>query len=232
MEKLYRKYKSALVFLGIIIGFLGLTLVFSNFLIGRINSVRTEAEQIHIKSKSLESRIATLQAAASSVRELVDTAAIAIPEKNPSILITRQLREKAKESGVTLDDYTITSGGVLETSTMENYEVSFKATGENYTVVSGFVIRLGSLLPLINLSSVSVRQSSTGSNIEANIRLVAYSAPYPEALPSLDTPLSGLSPMEQESLNTLELFDIPTFSATPPQSTEIVPRQNPFSLEL
>lgn len=231
MDRLTNKYKYLFVPLGVIVVFLVLIVVASNFLLIQIGSVRAQSGQLNSKIETLEARVDTLQAASNTVKDSVNIAAVAIPEKNPSVLVTRQLRKLAADNGIILSDFSIVSTNIQNENAMFTYEVNFQARGADYTSLATFLAGMDSLLPLVSLGSLTM-DSKTVSGVEAQVRLIAYSAAFPESLPSLDEPLSGLSEGEQESLNILGGFNAPGVSGALPAPTEVTPRANPFSLEI
>jgi Tfp pilus assembly protein PilO len=225
VENLKRNYKSILISVTTIVFLVVLTFINANFVIGKINAVSSETSTIEARLETLQSRIAVLEAAVGSV-ELVNIAALAIPEKNPSVLLTGQLKSLALEHSVSIENLSITSTSISDDEPMLTYEVNFSAIGGDYESLSNFIDGLSTILPLVNLGSANIR-SVTASGVESEIRLTAYSAVYPESLPTSDQPLSGLSPQEQEILTSLETFR--QIVSTPPESTEVPTRPNPFS---
>ncbi|OGM33074.1 hypothetical protein A2803_03070 [Candidatus Woesebacteria bacterium RIFCSPHIGHO2_01_FULL_44_21] len=230
MERLTNKFKNLLIPIAVVAIFLVLIVVAANFLIGQINSVRSQAAALNSKIATLEARVATLQESSATVRDSVNATAIAIPEKNPAVLVTRQLRKLANDNGVVLSEFSIVSTNIQGENSMYTYEVNFQALGTDYASVSVFLDGLDNLLPLINLGSLAMNSKLGG--VEATVRLIAYSAPFPETLPSLDDPISGLSDGEQESLNVLSGFVSPSGGEALPEPIEIIPRPNPFLLEI
>jgi hypothetical protein len=166
------------------------------------------------------------------MRTAVNVASLAIPDKNPSILVTSQLRSIANRVGVGVSRLDVTRGYVDPNaeSAISQYDISFELFGENYEKVSQFVQELSTITPLVNLTSITINSEATG--LTATVRLTAYSAPFPLELPALDEPLSGLSASEQETLSLLEGFSGPSLntSGSAAGAAEILPRDNPFTI--
>jgi hypothetical protein len=199
-----------------------------NLIIKQINLIRGESSELQAKLTSLEERLFTLQEVESNVRSFVNIAAVAVPEKNPSVVVTRQLRALAAGKVVDLTEFSILSTDVVTENALTSYEVNFIAKSAEYEPLADFITGLSELLPLVNIGSLNIK-SGSASGYEAQVRLLAYSAPYPETLPSLEEALVGLSTEEQESLSLLEQFNAPE-TAEEASPSEVVPRQNPFSL--
>ncbi len=230
MDKLTRKYKGLFAPLAIAMVLIVSIFLAGNFLFNGIATVRSEAEELRGKVNTLQSRLATLQAAEKSVRNSVGVASFAIPEKNPSILVTKQLRNLATERGVTISDFSVAAATSLEGEAVSSYTINFTASAPDYDTLANYISELSRLLPLVNLGSLTMK-GGVVSGVEAQISLLAYSASYPETLPSLEDPLSGLALGEEEVLKTLGEFSSPAVSS-PLAPSEVTPRVNPFSLEI
>lgn len=230
MNKLGKNYKSVILPAGVSLVLVALILVVGNIFIGQITSLREEESAVSAKLATLESRLATLQEAKNTVENLVGVARIALPEDNPSILVTRQLRSIATERGVALSDFSVTPTGALEGETLLNYEVTFNAKAADYNAIAAFIGDLSQILPLVNLVSLAT-DARVAEGAEAQVRLVTYSSPFPESLPELTEPLSGLSPSEQAVLSTIEGFSAPQILEPAPAPQPAAPRANPFSFD-
>ena len=215
--------------------FLLVLIVFSgNFFIGKIRKITEQKRQISSKLETVEAKIATLESAANNVKKFVSVASYAVPEKNSSLMATSQIRKLAAVNNILLDSFIVTADS--QNSQAENqqqllvaHQISFVATGAGYNEISGFVMKLNSLLPLLRLDSIEVSKVSQ-NNIEAKIRLSVFSAPYPKTLTLVDEYLGGLTESEQGILTLLETYNAPEIDMNPNVSTETTPRENPFLL--
>ena len=215
--------------------FLLVLIVFSgNFFIGKIRKITEQKRQISSKLETVEAKIATLESAANNVKKFVSVASYAVPEKNPSLLVTSQIRKLAAVNNILLDSFIVTAGS--QNSQAENqqqllvaHQISFVATGAGYNEISGFVTKLNNLLPLLRLDSIEVNKVSQ-NNIEAKIGLSVFSAPYPKTLTLVDESLGGLTESEQGILTLLETYNAPEIDINPNVSMETAPRENPFLL--
>jgi len=215
--------------------FLLVLIVFSgNFFIDKIREITEQKRQISSKLKTVEAKIAALESAANNVKKFVSAASYAVPEKNSSLMATSQIRKLAAVNNILLDSFIVTADS--QNSQAENqqqllvaHQISFVATGAGYNEISGFVMKLNSLLPLLRLDSIEVSKVSQ-NNIEAKIRLSVFSAPYPKTLTLVDEYLGGLTESEQGILTLLETYNAPEIDMNPNVSTETTPRENPFLL--
>lgn len=231
MEKLTAQYKGLFVPAVSMVVFLVLIAVAGNFLLGQISSIREQSGLLNSKIETLEARVAALQNTSDTLKDSASVAAVAVPEQNPSVLVTRQLRKLASDKGVALSDFSVVSTNTQDANAMYTYEVKFQVSAADYAAVAAFLGEMDNLLPLVNLGSLAV-DSRAATGTEAQVRLVAYSAAYPVSFPSLDEPLSGLSEEEQKLLNALGGFNAPEVGAKVPATTQATPRPNPFSPEI
>lgn len=202
-----------------------------SFLFARINTVRSETRAMQSKNTVLSGRLTTLQSLDAGLRQSANTATLAIPEKNPAVLVTRQLRRLAQNHSVGIENLTITSSSLREGEEVLTHDIGFEVVASDYESVSGYISGLSNIVPLVNLATLKV-ETRPGRGYVAQLKLTAFSSAFPTELPALDEPLSGLSPAEQEILATLESFTRPDTGGTLPEPVDVEPRANPFSLGL
>lgn len=232
MESLKKYQPIAFPTLAVVI-ILVLCVASGNFLFGRINTLRAEANSLRSKNDVLAERFSTLQDVEFEISSAVNVASVALPPDNPSVLVTSTLKEVSAEWNVSVSRFTISSvqiPGLEGVEPISNYEINFEAQAEDYQAINSFVSDLSAVRPLLSLESVTTEQTNLGG-VEARIRLNAYSSPFPSELPALDTPLSGLSPAEEETLSLLETYSAAAVSDQTP-TVEVTPRENPFSLDI
>ena len=233
MNKLIEKYRPMALPVAVIIG-LSLASVYAvNFLYGRINSLGAQLGSVDSRNQVLSERLSALQSLTPQIREAVNTTTLAIPDKNPSVYVTGQLRRLATENELALAEFSIFPSGVsLDSASVVSYDISFKVSGNGYENVSSFIKDLSTIIPLVNLVSVNIKTQSSGA-VAADIKLATFSAPFPQELPAIDEPLNGLSSGEMETLTILQDFDQPVVSASSGETgAPATPREDPFSLSI
>lgn len=238
MEKQLKNSKAVLFPLITVIVLIALTIGVANFLISRINTTRAETAQVQQKNDVLSERLSTLQAVEGEILEGVNVASIALPSQNPSVLITNVVKNLAVENNVFISKFAVTALGTTTSSVpdasvdvVESYDVSFEASAESYDSLSTFINELSTTRPILNLSSI-ITESANTSGVTTQIKLTTYSAPFPQELPALDEPLSGLSVEEQETLVLIESYTAPQIAGGDVAPSEVPPRENPFSLDI
>ncbi len=231
---MFKKYSSVLIPVLSTIFLLVLIVFSGNFFVGEIREITEQKRQMSLKLETVEAKIATLESSANNVKQFVSVASYAVPEKNPSLLVTSQIRKLAAVNDILLDSFIVTAGS--QNSQAENqqqllmaHQISFVAIGAGYNEISGFVTKLNSLLPLLRLDSIEVNKANQ-NNIEAKIGLSVFSAPYPKTLTLVDESLGGLTESEQGILTLLETYNAPEIDINPDVSIETGPRENPFLL--
>lgn len=240
MNKQLKNTKALLFPLLAVIILIGMCIGVFNFLWGRINTVNRQIADAEQKNAILSSRLTTLQEIRDDVSGNVNVASIAVPPQNPSILVTNVLKTSAAENSVALSHLSIIAissntpaeGAVQDPLAVDLYEVTFEAAAESYSSLSTFINSLSNTKPLLTLTSVVVEKVTSGTGVVAQVKLNAYSSPFPSELPALDQPLSSLSQEEEEILAILETYKAPAISTSETPATEVPPRDDPFSLGL
>jgi hypothetical protein len=226
------KYKIILFPVGVVLAMIILAFVVGSFLLGRIGQVRSEIQTLGSEKAVLDTRLSTLQAIDPQITQSVNFVSLAVPEKNPSVFITKQLRTLATKWSVTLADLSITtqaaeSVDLAEPVVTNNHEIGFEAVGTVKNIFD-FITNLSEIIPLVNISSVNLK-APVGDRITAQIRLNSQSAPFPKELPALHEPLVGLTESEQETLRLLETFEAPPAGVSTSTSSGVQSRANPYA---
>lgn len=229
MEKLLNKYKSVTTPILIIFILVAATIGVGSFLANKINEVNAQIALTQGSIDVLEARLGTLQSLAPDIKTNVNIASQAVPEDNPSILAVRQLRSIAVKWNVVIVNMTVDTLPPTPEEILIKHDVNFELLGEYQNVVS-FLNNLASIVPLLNLQTMDL-DSSADNVVKGLVKVQAYSANFPEELPSLTEPLASLSAGEQETLNAIDDFEILDQEFIEPSGgAEVVPRENPFSL--
>lgn len=208
-------------------GILVLVLLFvGSFVFNTSGELRESMNEQKSENEMLSSRLRTLQ----DTTEVVDTAtqnvAIALPPSNSSTLIISQIRRLAEENELVINDLSLfvqESDSSMEE--LNRVSIELRTTGD-YDSIASFINGIERVSPIINLDSSEIVEDN--NSITAEIRFISYYAPYPETLPSIREPITGLSAAQEETLNEVQSLEIPLFNDNlTPQS----PREessNPF----
>lgn len=233
MKEIVTRYKNLLFPILVVVGLVIMSFAVGSFLIGRVGSVRAEIKAVDTENEVLASRLETLRSLDPNLAATVNFVSIAVPERNPSVLVTRQLRTLATKWTISLSNLSITTqmadaSSESETAPLNMHEIGFEASG-TYQNLFDFVANLSEIVPLVNLSSLSLR-TPVGENFSAQIRLFAQSAPFPRELPALDEALVGLTESEQEALDAIESYAAPVIDTAPQATGSSGPiRVNPYA---
>lgn len=235
MEKLLAKYRSAAVSIAVVVGAVVLSLVVGKFLLDKVNVVRSEIADVGAKSGVLQERLDALQAAAPQIESAVNVASVAVPEDNPSVLIVQQLKRASQENSIEISNISVISlpslsQGTGDGSDVQLYQVDFDVSGQ-YKAIASFLTSLSKITPLMNLETVYLRAKPLQDLANGQVKLYAYSAPYPTKLPGLTEPLNGLSDAEKETINTLRSFSAPQTTSVNPEDLQVPSggKADPFS---
>jgi len=224
----FSKYKPIALPVGAIIAVVVLALLSGNFLMGRINSIRAEMRRLESSNSVLAQRADTLQSVPFEITDSVTLASQALPPDTPAILATQQLKLLASEFEVSLERFTVTTRKGRDGEELMSSDINFEVSGE-FQNLWNFLNSFGDLVPIINIGSIAVSSSQTVAT--AVVRLQAFSAPFPETLPSITEPIVDLSSAERDTLEFISSFRQPVVRSIPPAPPD-QNRVNPFQLNI
>lgn len=229
MEEL-KQYRKILLPLLIFLFVLAGSLAGMTFLVKRILLTKETYESILAERLVLQDRANTLQETNSKFDDsTTQKLALALPSENTALYVAAQIRDQASQKEVETESILIdaTVGNTIGSTSQINVNFNLKGSYENVvSFLDGIILSL----PVVNFDSLELSQNN--DQVEGNVRLLAYAAPYPENLPPITNPLTGVTPSEQQIIDELNEFQKPTVS----HSNDVVPlenpgRQNPFSSE-
>jgi len=229
---MFKNYSSVFITLLSILLLVLLTIFSGSFFFGKTREIMSQIKQTQSKLEIVESKIAILESATVDVKDFVNIAAFAVPEKNPSLVAASQIRELASANNILLDAFLIfpqSQSFSSEDGQISTHQISFTAASAEYIDIIEFIRSLSRLLPLLKIESIEIKEKSL-EGFEAEIKLNVFSAPYPNNLTLIDEPLAGLSGSEQEILAVLESYDTPEIKSDREDFVNIQPRENPFLL--
>ncbi len=225
-----KQYKKIILPLFVFLLVFGGSIVGMTFLVKRILLTKKTYEKTLSERMVLQERANTLQEANVKFDDTTTrNLALALPPKDTALYIAAQIRNQANLKEVETEGILIDASMSIDEkkSAASQVNVNFSLRG-SYENVASFLDSLILSLPVINFDSLDLSQNN--NEVEGNIRLIAYSAPYPENLPAITNPLTGVTPSEQQIVDNINNFQKPNIS----QANDVVPlenpeRQNPFS---
>jgi len=223
-----KQYKKILVPLLVFLFVLGASLAGMILLLQRVFATKESYEQTLSERLVLQDRANTLQEANAKLDDdTTQKLALALPAEGTALYVAAQLRSLANQKSVVTESIMIDSPISSGTDAVSQVFVNFGLKG-SYENVSSFLDELIVSLPVINFDNIELAQNN--DEVEGMVRLIAYAAPYPQSLPAITNPLTGISPSQQQVVDQVKGFKEPTIS----HADEVVPlenpnRRNPFS---
>lgn len=226
-NKLYRKYKTAIVPSLAIIVLSILTFVVINFFWQRISLTRDKIAVSQSQKNVLDDRYVTLQGSVLEAKESSNLVSFALPESSPAISILSHLNRLSVKYEVVLDGLSISKGAFSEDTSINSLSVNFDITG-GYNSIYGFISDLSQIAPITNLSSLEMENDQDG-NLLARVQLVGFYAPFPTELPPLTEALEDFTDEEKGTLNFIGQFEKPVFAENIEDLSNIdAGKENPF----
>ncbi|MGA3292113.1 MAG: hypothetical protein ABSC49_03160 [Candidatus Microgenomates bacterium] len=187
--------------------------VVGNFGISKINDLRSQIASQEVVKATLTQKLSILQSF-SQTTDTISAAAIAIPETNPLIIASSQLKSIAARDGVSLTN--IKSGGSAATSGLSNVTTTFQVDGTRDSLLT-FLNDIETIAPITQVSSARI--SETGGQATANVTTKTYWAPYPSVIPSVTQPITDLTSSEKQVLTQISSLIQPVFSTLTPSAS-------------
>jgi len=151
----------------------------------------------------------------------VKQVSIALPDKNPALVLISQIRNLSSLNVSTLEDLRI--GGMAGTEVVSKVNISFSLNGR-YPDLMSFLKDTKTLSPLLTIQKVDF------SNLEdvalVDVILNSYWSPYPEKLPPITEPILKFTTEDLNILGQVSGNTTPVFSTLTPLAP--FPRENPF----
>lgn len=189
--------------------------------LGLIEGKRNELSLAQKDENTLEQKQQVLTELGSEATTFANVTSDALPEKNASLIMISQIKGLTAQRLLAISDLKI--GRAVEDGALTKAQLQFDIDGDPGQVIA-FIRELASVAPISRLDSVSINQS--GDIIRASVALSVYSASFPEQLPAIKEPLSGLTDKEREVLGILTDLTPPPFSSITPEPPGA--KANPF----
>ena len=189
----------------------------------RISIQRRNLEKAEVVENSLTEKVVVLEEAEGQISNYIGPLTLALPEKNPSLVLVSQINSLANDKDIRVEELSFGRAAV-PTAERENVSLSFLAAG-NILEMIGFLKATEKIAPILTLEKVEI--SGQTAVVAADITLKTYWAGFPETLPPITDPIEKIS---QRDLKVVE----GAVELTPPVFEEFTPagpyeRVNPFN---
>lgn len=189
----------------------------------RISSQIKELQQARVKENILQEKVDRLQQVREVVLSQADLTVVALPKKNPAILMFVQLNSSAAEQSLILLGKEAKS--LVETGTdLSRMEIKFETEGEISQIIS-FLKNIKTFAPLSTIEQVQME--SEGGLLTVEVRLWVYWAGFPEKLPPLTQPIRTLTEQEEQVYAIISELTKPEFVELAPSGPS--EREDPFN---
>ena len=196
-------------------------IVFKNG-ITRISAQLNNLQDSKKTENILQEKVDVLRRIQGAVLNQADITALAIPEKNPGVLMLSQINQKAESLGLTVVDRK-TGSLPKPIADMSSMKLIFALEGELPTMVD-LAKDIKELAPLSTINVVRINKER--GILSMKVDMEVYWGDFPTLLPPLTEPIKTLSQNEEMMVNNLGKLEKPAFielEASAPQ-----PRENPF----
>jgi hypothetical protein len=209
-----QKMKVMVVPLGLFLAALLLGAIVVRVGLSRVSSQRAELQKASKNETILAQKQNVLQALEEDVLSYADTAILAVPEKNPSLIALSQLKILGESKGLLIDNIEI-GNSVKDKSGGYKAIVSFEVEGAFDQVLS-YLTSIKTFAPLTIIDRAEITQA--GGAVRASVDAVVYWASLPTKLPALSEPVKELSASETNIITELSTLEPPLFTEVLPSA--------------
>ena len=152
-------------------------------------------------------------------------ARVALPERNPALLVITQIRKLAESNQVELDNLAINIGTGLPSEQLTKVGVTIEISG-NHADVTNFIKETEKLAPLATVRVIDIKVTGEFAQANADMALDVYWAAFPSSLPAITSPIEKITQEDRSILSRLSELSQPEFSELDPNTPSA--RDNPF----
>jgi hypothetical protein len=196
--------------------------VVGNFGVSKVLKVRSEIESAQNTEQTLTQKLNLLKTLSSDAALKSGIVTSAVPDSNPSLTVSSQLKTMAGVNGVILSAIK-SSVGSVNSSGLNDVNITFSVEGARQQVFS-FLESVAKISPITITNKISI--SEVMGLVKADINVKSYWADFPKTIPSVTTPITDLTTAEKEILANISGLTQPIFTEVTPSQGEINP--NPF----
>jgi hypothetical protein len=199
-----------------------LFLMVGNFGISRVTDLRSQITEATSQKAALTQKLNILELLSVVVAQSGSLTTSALPDSNPSLLVSSQLKLLAGNAGMIISSMKSGAAGV-DASGLSRVDISLTVTGARAQVI-GFLKSIDGIAPVTLIDKIGL--SETGGVTKADVSVKSYWAALPKTIPAIDQAITDLTADEKKVLTQIgDLFQ-PAFIQVASSSSSINP--NPF----
>lgn len=191
--------------------------------INQISSQMKTLNELSGSEKKLEEKANLLKNMGPIVVDQADQTVIAIPEKNPAVVMLFQLSNLANEKELIVTEKEVAVPSRSKDG-IESSIVTLKAVGQIEQILP-YLLEIKTLAPLSNIIEVNMKEDKTFLEIETKVAV--YYSDFPTTIPSVAQPVNKLSKNEEQIYERISDLRLPNLSELSPNDPTI--REDPFN---
>jgi hypothetical protein len=200
-----------------------LLIIVGNYGVGRVTELRKQIAQAKQDKTLLTQKLETLRKVSAIVSSGSQTAAAALPDKNPALLTVSQLKNLASQNLLSLAKLKA-GGGTDLTVGISAVDITFDVVGTRQSIIS-FLEGVEKFAPITLVSKVTLFESAGQS--QATITVTGFWADLPKTIPAVNGQINELTSTENSTLGKINSLTQPQFMELPADNRG--GRQNPFN---
>jgi hypothetical protein len=190
--------------------------------IAKIGTQRADLQRATKSETILSQKQQVLQTLESDILSYADTAIIAMPDKNSSLIALSQLRVLAENNALVLSNIKI-GGKTKDKSGTSKTTILFEVEG-TLSGVLNYLLSTKNFAPLSTINKVDLTQA--GEVTRVAVGLTVYWVALPTKLPAISEPVRELSASETNLITELSSLERPLFTQVLPAAPSA--RIDPF----
>jgi hypothetical protein len=217
-ENIKQAMAAAIPFLVVVVLFI----VVGNFGISKVAGLRSQIALANSQQATLTQKLNILQSLSTVAAQGSIFTTAALPDSNPSLLISSQLKVLAGTTGVVILSIKSGTAGV-DASGMSRADIAFTINGGRDQVIS-FLKGISSIAPVTLIDKISLTETSGVT--KADISVKSYWASLPKTIPAVDQAITDLTADEKKVLGQVSSLLQPIFTQVVSATASANP--NPF----
>lgn len=198
--------------------------IVGQFGFGKISDIQTQIQTAQTQANILNQKIQTLNNISQNGAKLSNVASNAMPDSNPDLAVIGQLQLLASTSGLGITQLKAGSPGV-DASGLSDVEITFDLSGP-WPGIESFLKGISTIAPITLIDKIKISEQSVNSSNDI-ISVKSFWAPYPKKVPAVTEAIQGLTPSEQQILQTVSALTQPASINLPAVSNG--GRSDPFN---
>lgn len=182
-----------------------------SFGFSKISEVRVQLAGESKNQATLTQKLAILRTVSDTLATGASFAATALPDSNPSLLLSSQLKNLSSQNQVNLSGL---KGGpeVTDSTGLSRVDLTLDVTGTRESVLD-FAKAIEGMAPITHIDKIKITEGN--NQVRASLSLRSFWSPLPTKLPSLTEQITDLTADERALLSDLSGLTQPTISTAP-----------------